>query len=66
MKCLSCDVILSDREATRKGSASGDYVDLCDHCLGTIPDFEYVENPSLSDRRYVEEDTVTNEEQENV
>ncbi len=65
MKCLSCDVILSDREATRKGAVTGEFLDLCGNCLATIPDFEYVENPVASDRTYID-DTVMHEEQEDV
>lgn len=41
MRCLSCDCILQDHEATRKGTFSGEYLDLCDNCLQTIPDIEY-------------------------
>jgi len=36
MKCLSCDVILSDFEATRKYAGSGQFVDLCNKCFKTI------------------------------
>lgn len=36
MKCQACDVILSDREATRKFIDSKEYIELCDHC------FDYV------------------------
>lgn len=38
-RCRSCDSILSDFENTRKYSVSGEYVELCDKCLSTIPDF---------------------------
>lgn len=55
MKCVSCDCFLSDREASRKGSASGLYLDLCDRCISTIPDLEYTENPMLSDKTPVDE-----------
>jgi hypothetical protein len=48
MRCLSCNVILSDRESTRKGVHTGEYLDLCDDCIATIPDFEYTENPLTS------------------
>lgn len=65
MKCLSCDCFLTDREASRKGSSSGQYLDLCDRCLSTIPDLEYVENPSLSDKRVTDVD-VDVEESEDV
>ena len=36
MKCISCDVILSDREATRKYLDKKEYIELCDHCFDTI------------------------------
>ena len=35
MKCLSCDQILNDFEATRKYN-SGEYLDLCNSCYYTI------------------------------
>lgn len=54
MKCLSCDCILTDRESSRKGIFSGEYLDLCDDCLITIPDLEYEENPALSNKRPTE------------
>lgn len=37
MKCLSCDEILTDREATRK-SVSGYFIELCDPCYEYIKD----------------------------
>lgn len=40
MRCLSCDCLLSDKEATRKGTHTGEYLDLCDDCLSTT-DIEY-------------------------
>lgn len=33
MKCLSCDVILTDREATRKYPHIDEYIDLCNNCF---------------------------------
>lgn len=65
MRCLSCNVVLSDREATRKGSVTGEFLDLCDDCLSTIPDFEYIENPSLSNLKpeeFVENDNAVDME----
>jgi hypothetical protein len=38
MRCLSCDSILSDFEATRKGAFSGQYIDMCNSCFNTIND----------------------------
>ena len=37
MRCIACNVRLTNREATRK-FASGSYCELCDVCLGTIQD----------------------------
>lgn len=42
MKCLACDDILSDREATRRGESTKEFLDLCDHCTNTIM-FDMVE-----------------------
>lgn len=36
MRCLSCNVILSDKEATRKYASTGTFIDLCDHCFSDI------------------------------
>ena len=33
MKCLACDRILTDFEATRKFHQSKEFVDLCNHCF---------------------------------
>ena len=59
MKCLSCDCILTDRESSRKGIFSGQYLDLCDECISTIPDLEYEENSSLSNKRVTESEEET-------
>jgi hypothetical protein len=37
MRCLACNVELSDYESTRK-DLHGDYIDMCNHCYGTIKD----------------------------
>lgn len=34
MKCLECDAILTDKEATRKSKQTGEFLDICDECLG--------------------------------
>lgn len=36
MRCLSCNVILTDKEATRKYASSGTFIDLCDNCFKDI------------------------------
>jgi len=33
MRCYSCDCELSDYESTLKSSNTGQYLDLCSHCL---------------------------------
>jgi hypothetical protein len=36
MRCASCDVILSDYEASIRSVFSREYVSMCKHCLKTI------------------------------
>lgn len=49
MKCLSCDAILNDREATRKYKKSKQFLDLCDMCFADVADqIETLENPLIS------------------
>jgi hypothetical protein len=36
MRCLACNRQLNDHESTRKYASSGSFVDLCDHCFGTV------------------------------
>ena len=38
MRCRSCDDNLTDFEATRRYSSSGDYIDLCSRCFAPIMD----------------------------
>jgi len=38
MRCLSCDKNLTDFEATRKYASAGGFVDLCNHCFGSVAD----------------------------
>jgi hypothetical protein len=38
MRCLACNVVLNDKEATRKYASSGTFVDLCDRCFNEIED----------------------------
>lgn len=54
MKCLSCDATLTDFEATRKYASTGGFVDLCNHCFGSVSDqFTTTVRPDLAH----EEDT---------
>lgn len=33
MRCLSCNVELTDKEATRKSTITQEYLDLCNRCI---------------------------------
>ena len=55
MRCLSCNDILSDREATRK-YPSGEFIDLCDFCIKEI-DIPFVESMSKDNLNDEESET---------
>lgn len=38
MRCLSCNCVLTDKEATRKYASSGTFIDLCDSCFDPVED----------------------------
>jgi hypothetical protein len=66
MKCLSCDCILSDFEATRKSAVTGQYIDLCNTCFKPIENsVEVIENHLLSDYIGVEDSFSDEEVDEN-
>jgi len=41
MRCIACDKELSDFEATRKSSMTGEFLDLCNTCYSSIQDELY-------------------------
>lgn len=50
MRCISCNCVLTDFEATRRGVNTGDYIDLCNKCFATIADdIEVFEREDLKD-----------------
>ena len=50
MRCLACNKILNDFEATRKSATTGKYVDLCNHCFHNVEqDIESVVREDLRD-----------------
>jgi hypothetical protein len=49
MRCKACDVALSDRESTRKAEGTGEYLDLCDKCVGPIVYVGIVDSPVNAD-----------------
>lgn len=44
MRCKACDKNLTDFEATRKYSSTGEFVDLCNGC------YRYVKGPAVDER----------------
>lgn len=38
MRCLCCNTALKDHEDARVGSATGQRIQMCDHCFGTVAD----------------------------
>jgi hypothetical protein len=47
-RCVACNAVLTSFELTRKGVASGEYLDLCDNCFSEIADdIEVIEREDL-------------------
>ena len=66
MRCCACDKALSDKESTRKGVNTGDYLDMCDHCFSTVADdFPYIEGHGGRKIEEVSSDDFTDEESYN-
>ena len=50
MRCSCCNRNLSDYESTRKSKSTGDYLDMCNKCFGTVSDdFDIIVNPDMSE-----------------
>ena len=48
MRCLACNVALSDFEATRKSAVSGTFLDLCNSCCAyTSEDIDTIDRIDL-------------------
>ena len=48
MRCVCCNVALTDYEATRKSVVTNEYFDMCNKCFKTIrEDMLYKDNPAL-------------------
>ena len=50
MKCICCNKVLSDYEATLKHGETGEYLDTCSECLSEIQalvPLSTIDNPSL-------------------
>lgn len=49
MRCQCCNKMLSDFESTRKNAKSGEYMDMCNECIGHLPpnQFQFKTRPDL-------------------
>ena len=48
MRCLSCNCVLTDYEATRKSAHTNMYIDLCNSCFSDVQyDMDTIERPDL-------------------
>lgn len=57
MRCVFCDRLLNDFEATRKSKVTGDYLDMCNKCVGSVQ-----ESIETLDRTDLAEGEVPDEE----
>ena len=37
MRCVQCNTLLTDKEATRKHKKTGQYLDMCADCVSFLP-----------------------------
>ena len=59
MRCVCCNKMLSDYEATLKHGETGEYLDTCSSCLDEIMaevDLHVKDNPSLLRKNNTDED----------
>lgn len=63
MKCLACDGLMSDREASRKyvnwkemPEGEDRYISLCDKCIQDT-DLNFVDNPLASNEETINDDS---------
>lgn len=53
MRCIACDIELTDFEATRKSVNTNSYVDLCNSCYKYVKDdiqaIENIDNINIQD-----------------
>ena len=61
MRCVICDVLLSDFEATRKHADTGEYLDTCSKCMSytkipTIDNFDLADSEDLANLESTHDD----------
>lgn len=58
MRCLSCNKILTDKEATRKYASSGTFVDLCNSCFDPVSnDIPVIDGNGTDGEEFSEEES---------
>jgi hypothetical protein len=55
MRCLSCNAVLTDFEATRKSVLTNEYTDLCNNCFSSVS--EYILTIERTDLAHDEDET---------
>jgi hypothetical protein len=59
MRCLSCNVLLTDYEATVTSAFTGDYLDICNSCFKKVAmSIETNDRPDLRHDEEVEQDWI--------
>jgi len=61
MRCVICDVLLTDFEATRKHAETGEYLDTCSKCLSytkipTVDNYDLADPEDLNNMEIVDAD----------
>jgi hypothetical protein len=59
MRCVVCNEVLSDYEATRKHAETGEYLDTCSECLSVINEQVFV--PTLDRPDLIGADDILND-----
>ncbi len=50
MRCYCCQRLLNDFESTRKSKTTGEYLDMCNACVGSVQDqLETIDRTDLSE-----------------
>lgn len=63
MRCYCCNKLLSSFESTRKSATTGEYLDMCNKCYGTIKnDMPSLERTDLATEDDYEDDDFCQEE----
>lgn len=58
MRCVACDTILTDYEATLRSEVTDEYLDMCMDCLNEIPEVTYIDRPDLQSFQCGEDDEI--------